>query len=64
MSTIANNDINMIATEDITTIPTPLSTKNLPPKYVRFMTYVFWLTNQMKNTASWLTNKANVFFSS
>ena len=49
MSTIANNDINMIATEDITTIPTPLSTKNLPPKYVRFMTYVFWLTNQMKN---------------
>jgi len=49
MSTIENNAINMIATEDITTIPTPLSTKNLPPKYVRFMTYVFWLTNQMKN---------------
>ena len=49
MSTIANNAINMIATEDISTIPTPLSTKNLPPKYVRFMTYVFWLTNQMKN---------------
>ena len=49
MTTIVNNDINMIATEDITTIPTPLSTKNLPPKYVRFMTYVFWLTNQMKN---------------
>ena len=49
MTTIVNNAINMIATEDITTIPTPLSTKNLPPKYVRFMTYVFWLTNQMKN---------------
>jgi hypothetical protein len=49
MSTIANNAINMNATEDISTIPTPLSTKNLPPKYVRFMTYVFWLTNQMKN---------------
>ena len=57
MSTIANNVINMIATEDISIIPTPLST-NLPPKYFRFMTYVFWLTNQMKN-ANLLSKEAN-----
>ena len=45
---MSTNAINMIATE-VETIPTPVSMKNLPPKYVRFMTYVFWLTNQMRN---------------